>query len=191
MTSRVEAIPWERQSGKGRRPTRPSWRTATSGRGVPRRRRGSGSARGRATSSRSSGGRRCGDWRGRAGSWDTQLQAERDKAAARGGGEVGAASAPGLVRKAGRPARRAGRAGADDGHPAGTGGPGRHPVRADRGGTGGHPRRPATPEGARPAAGRGPSRSNDLAVARLSKLVVVLEWAILNEALPPPGKFSR
>ena len=45
----------------------------------------------------------------------------------------------------------------------------------------------ATPEEARETAGRGPSRGNDLAVARLAKLVVELEWAILTEALPPPG----
>ena len=30
-------------------------------------------------------------------------------------------------------------------------------------------------------------RWNDLTVARLAKLVVELEWAILAEALPPPG----
>jgi len=45
----------------------------------------------------------------------------------------------------------------------------------------------APPEEARSTAGRVPSRWNDLAVARLAKLVVELEWAILNEALPPPG----
>ena len=27
-------------------------------------------------------------------------------------------------------------------------------------------------------------------MARLAKLVVELEWAILNEALPPPGKID-
>ena len=48
----------------------------------------------------------------------------------------------------------------------------------------------ATPEAARATAGRGPSRGNDLAVVRLSKLVVELEWAILNEALPPPGEID-
>ena len=48
----------------------------------------------------------------------------------------------------------------------------------------------ATPEEARATAGRGPTRWNDLAVARLSKLVVELEWALLNEALPPPGKID-
>ena len=45
----------------------------------------------------------------------------------------------------------------------------------------------ATPENARATAGRVPSRGNDLAVARLAKLVIELEWAILAEALPPPG----
>ncbi len=42
----------------------------------------------------------------------------------------------------------------------------------------------ATPEA---TAGRGPTRWNYLTVARLSKLVVELEWALLAEALPPPG----
>ena len=44
----------------------------------------------------------------------------------------------------------------------------------------------ATPEEAHKMAGRGPSRWNDLAVARLSKLIVELEWTILAEAMPPP-----
>ena len=39
-------------------------------------------------------------------------------------------------------------------------------------------------------AGRGPVRGNDLAVARLAKLIVQLEWAILNEALPPAGEID-
>src|SRR4051812_9711344 len=43
--------------GRAKRPTRPSWPTATSGRGDPTRRRGYTSARGRATSSRSNAGR--------------------------------------------------------------------------------------------------------------------------------------
>jgi hypothetical protein len=45
----------------------------------------------------------------------------------------------------------------------------------------------ATPEAPAAPAGRGPSRGDDQAVARLAKLVVELEWALLNEALPPPG----
>ena len=45
----------------------------------------------------------------------------------------------------------------------------------------------ATPEVAKPTAVRGPSRWDYTTVARLSKLVVELEWAILAEALPPPG----
>ena len=48
----------------------------------------------------------------------------------------------------------------------------------------------ATPEEAEETAGRGPTRGNDLTVARLAKLVVELEWALLNEALPPPGKID-
>ncbi len=38
----------------------------------------------------------------------------------------------------------------------------------------------------RPTAVRGPSRWDDSTVARLSRLVVELEWAILKEAIPPP-----
>ena len=48
----------------------------------------------------------------------------------------------------------------------------------------------ATPEAAEATAGRGPSRWNYLTVARLSRLVVELEWALLNEALPPPGEID-
>ena len=48
----------------------------------------------------------------------------------------------------------------------------------------------ATPEEARKTAGREPTRGNDLAVVRLSRLVVELEWALLNEALPPPGEID-
>ncbi len=48
----------------------------------------------------------------------------------------------------------------------------------------------ATPEVATKSAGRGPSRGNDLAVARLSKLVFDLERAILAEALPGPEDFD-
>jgi hypothetical protein len=45
----------------------------------------------------------------------------------------------------------------------------------------------ATAEEGREAAGRGSTRWNYLTLARLSKLIVEQEWAILNEALPPPG----
>jgi hypothetical protein len=45
----------------------------------------------------------------------------------------------------------------------------------------------AKPEATKPTVGREPTRGDDLAVARLSRLVVELEWALLNEALPPPG----
>ena len=45
----------------------------------------------------------------------------------------------------------------------------------------------ATPEEARRRRDAGRRGGNDLTVARLSKLVVELEWALLNEALPPPG----
>ena len=42
----------------------------------------------------------------------------------------------------------------------------------------------ARPVEVRRSAGHGPTRGDDLAVARLSRLVVELEWAILAEALP-------
>ena len=48
----------------------------------------------------------------------------------------------------------------------------------------------ATPEEGREAAGRGPTRWNYLTVARLARLVVEMEWALLNEAMPPPGKID-
>ena len=84
--------------------------------------------------------------------------------------------------------RAAGQAGADARHAPGDAG--RRPARAGPGDAGGHPRRRRDARGGRGAAGRGPTRWNDLTVARLSKLVVELEWALLDEALPPPGKID-
>ena len=48
----------------------------------------------------------------------------------------------------------------------------------------------ATPEEAAGPVVRGPSRWNYTTVARLSKLVVELEWAILAEALPGPEEID-
>ncbi len=48
----------------------------------------------------------------------------------------------------------------------------------------------ATPEETKETVGRGPSRWNYTTVARLSKLVVELEWAILAEALPRPEEID-
>ena len=48
----------------------------------------------------------------------------------------------------------------------------------------------APPAAARPTAVRGPSRWDCLTVARLSRMVVEQEWALLNTALPPPGKID-
>ena len=105
-----------------------------------------------------------------------------------GGGEVGAAPPPGAGRGLAALPDAAGQAGPDARlHPGGAGRR-RRPSRPRR------RRRPSPRPSrrprARPTAGRGPTRWNDLTVARLSRLVVELEWALLNEALPPPGKID-
>ena len=61
---------------------RPSWRTATSGRGGPTRRRGSASARAPGYLKPIERWSALRDWRRRACAWDDHLQAERDKVAA-------------------------------------------------------------------------------------------------------------
>jgi hypothetical protein len=48
----------------------------------------------------------------------------------------------------------------------------------------------AAPEAARKPAVREPSRGNDLMVMRLAKLVVELEWGLIAETMPPPGKID-
>ena len=87
------------------------------------------------------------DWRRRSGAWDDHLQAERDKVARGGGGEVGASPPPGVGGGLAALPGAAGQAGADARHPPGDAG-GRH-VRAGRGDAGGssptpsrRPRRP-------------------------------------------------
>ena len=46
----------------------------------------------------------------------------------------------------------------------------------------------ATP--AEATARRGPSRWNETTVMRLAKLVVELEWGLIAETMPPPGKID-
>ena len=67
---------------------------------------------------------------------------------------------------------------------------GRRPARAGPGEAGGHPRRRRDARGGQGDGRTRATRWNYLTVARLSKLVVELEWALLNEALPPPGKID-
>ena len=67
---------------------------------------------------------------------------------------------------------------------------GRRRARAGPGGARGHPRAVATPAEARHDGGARPARWDYLTVARLSKLVVELEWALLAEALPGPEQIN-
>ena len=106
-----------------------------------------------------------------------------------GGGEVGAAPPPGAGGGLAALPGAAGQAGADARHRPRRRRPSPRPSRPEATPEA-IPDAVATPEEARQTAGRGPSRWNDLTVARLSKLVVELEWALLNEALPPPGKID-
>ena len=133
-----------------------------------------------------------GDWRRRANSWDAHLQAERDKVAAeeaakwerrrlqaledgwrtcralRARLEQRLASPPEMPTPDLDPAEPAEEA----------------PVAlADVG---------SAPEEANATAGRGPSsvHRDDLPLARLSKLIVELEWALITEALPAPPEID-
>ena len=164
---------------------RPSWRTATSGRGGPMRRRGSASARGRATSSRSSGGRPSGDWRGgrrlgrppagrarpvaaeEAAKWERRrLQALED------GWQTCRALRARLERCSPPPES-----------------PGRRRARAGRGGAGGPPRRRRDARGAgdgRVASRRGGMTDGGAAVEADRRAGV----GAAGEALPPPGRID-
>ena len=167
---------------------RPSWRTATSGRGGPSRRRGCNSASGRATSSRSSGGRPCREWRLRAAAWDAHLQAERDKVAAEEAAKWERRRLQAL--EEGWQLCQALRARiaqllAIAPEPPAVAPPAPTPAMPEA-----LPDAAAAPEEAPTSARRGPSRCVALAVARLSKLVVDLEWTLLNQALPGPEGFD-
>ena len=164
---------------------RPSWRTATSGRAGPTRRRGSASASGRATSSRSSGGRPSGTGGGGRGAWDDHLQAERDEVAAEEAAKWERRRLQAL--EEGWQLCRSLRARLEQMLAIPPETPAVAPPEPAGETPEAIPDAVATPEEAGATAGRGPSRWNDLAVVRLSKLVVELEWALLNEALPPPG----
>ena len=106
-----------------------------------------------------------------------------------GGGEVGASPSPGVGGRLAALPGAAGQAGADARLPPGDAG--RRHARAGRGDA----RRPSPTPSRRP---RRPGRrrhagrrgGTDTTVARLSKLVVELEWAILAEALPRPEEID-
>ncbi len=128
------------------------------------------------------------DWRGRAGAWDDHLQSERDQVAAAEAAkwerrrlqalEEGWQTCRALRARLAQMLAIPPEPEAPDVAPAE---PAKEAPEAAI------PDAAATPEAAREAAGRGPARCNDLAAARLAKLIVELEWAILAEALPPPG----
>ena len=188
MGVRAEVLPWERQPREGEeayaaflayRDLGP-WRTHEATR--------SASARGRATSSRSSGGRPSATGAGgRApGTTTCKPSATRWPRRRRRSGS-GAGSR--RWRRAGRLCRAL-RARLEQMLAIAPGDAGRRPARAGPGDAGGPPRRRRDARGGQETAGRGPTRWNDLTVARLAKLVVELEWALLNEALPPPGKID-
>ena len=189
MGARVERLPWERQPREGEeayaaflayRDLGP-WRTHEATRMRLGKRPGYLKPIERWSALR--------DWRGGPCAWDDHLQAERDKVAAEEAAkwerrrlqalEEGWQTLPGA----------AGQAGADARHRPRRRRPSPRPSRPRR------CRRPSPTPSRRPrrprtTAGRGPTRWNDMTVARLAKLVVELEWALLNEALPPPGKFD-
>ncbi len=128
------------------------------------------------------------DWRSRACAWDAHLQAERDKVAVE---EVAKwerrrlqALEEGWQTCRALRARLAQMLAISPETPVVT------PLEPDGETQVAIPEAIAPSEEARATAGRVPSRGNDLAVARLSKLVVELEWAILAEALPGPEEID-
>ena len=169
---------------RGSKRMRPSWRTATSGRGGPTRRRGMRL------------GKRPGylkpierwstlrDWRGRACAWDDHLQAERDQVAREeaakwerrrlqaleDGWQTCRALRALLAQMLAIPPEMPAVAPPE---------PAREEPRA-------LPDAVATPEEAGETAGRGSTRSNCLTLARLAKLIVELEWALPERGLAAP-----
>ena len=167
---------------------RPSWRIATSGRGGPTRRRGNASARGPGYLKPIERWSALRDWRERAGAWDDHLQAERDEVAAEEAAKWERRRLQAL--EEGWQLCRALRARLEQMLAIPPETPAVAPPEPAREMPEAIPEAVATPEEAKETAGRGPSRGNDLAVMRLAKLVVELEWALINEALPPPGKID-
>ena len=128
---------------------------------------------------------RC-EWRWRAGAWDDHLQAEREQVAAEEAAkwerrrlqalEEGWQTCQALrARLAQRlalplePPPAAAPSGPAEGPPVAI------------------PESVAAPEA---TSRRGSARENDLALARLAKLIVQLEWALITEALPPPAEID-
>ena len=167
---------------------RPSWPTATSGRGGPTRRRGErlGKRPGYLKPIERWSALR--DWRRRASAWDAHLQAERDEVAREEAAKWERRRLQAL--EDGWQTCQALRARLEQMlalTPEMPAGPTPEPAREMPEAI---PDAVATPEEAGATAGRGPVRWNDLTLARLARLIVEQEWALLNEALPPPGKFN-
>jgi hypothetical protein len=188
MGARAEGLPWERQPREGEqayaafltyRDLGP-WRSHAATRERLGKRPGYLKLIERWSSSR--------DWRRRAGAWDAHLQAERDQVAREeaakwerrrlqaleDGWQTCQALRARLRQMLALP-------------PEMPAGPTPEPAREEPEAI---PEAGATPEEAGEAAGRGSTRWNYLTLTRLSKLIVEQEWALLNEALPPAGKFD-
>ena len=189
MDTCVENTPWGRHKpGRGSEALRPSWRTATSGRCVPR---------GDAAALRQDAGLPQAD-RAVVGPSGLAMPGGRvgrppasrtGQGRPRGGREVGAAAA-GAGRRLGDLPGAAGPAGQLLAIPPEMPTPAVAPPETARSMPEAVPEAATPPAAAEATAGRGSTRWNYLTVARLSKLIVEQEWALLNEALPPPGEFD-
>ena len=184
MGARAEGLPWERQPREGEeayaaflayRDLGP-WRTHEATRMRLGKRPGYLKPIERWSARR--------DWRLRAGAWDDHLQAERDQVAAEEAAKWERRRLQAL--EEGWQLCRALRARLEQmlAMPPET--PAVAPPEPAQEKPEALPDAVATPEEAKKSAGREPTRGNDLAVVRLSRLVVELEWALLTEALPPP-----
>ncbi len=139
-------------------------------------------------------------WRPRAGAWDAHLQAERDRAAAEeaakwerrrlqaleDGWQTCRALRARLAQMLALPPETPAVAAAEPAEEELRALPGA--VATASAGPGGEPPVPpiATPEEVEKTVGSASVRWNYLTVARLSRLIVEQEWALLREALPPP-----
>jgi len=185
MSARVEVLPWERQPREGERAYAAflAYRDLGPGRTHEATRQRLGKSPGylkpieRWSASW--------DWRRRAGAWEDHLQSERDKVAAEEAAKWERRRLQAL--EEGWQLCRALRARLEQMLALPLEMPAVAPPEPAQEMPEAIPDAIATPEAVKATAGRGPTRWNYLTVARLAKLVVELEWALIAEALPPPG----
>ena len=188
MSARVEVLPWGRQPREGEAAYAAFlvYRDLGPRRSHEATRKGLGKRPGYLKPIERWSARR--DWRRRAGAWDAHLQVERNRVAAEEAAKWERRRLQAL--EEGWQTCRALRARLEQMLASPLEAPAVAPSEPAEEMPQAVPDAGATPEAARPTPGRGTTRWNYLTVARLSKLVVELEWALLNEALPRREEFD-